>query len=156
MIGGNFHVEISFILWKYVWTWNDFRISTVSKFSLMRTDYTGFVFFRLALNLCKLGDARALENHWGIISAAKRVPLWNKHSCSSASPLLGSKSLNFSDLNPILLTCKRSTFHRCKDMIYIEFKTVSDAGEFINGNISELLTLLLCTIKKLGRFKDVH
>lgn len=26
-------------------------------------------------------------------------------------------------------------------MIYIEFKTVSDAGEFINGNISELLTL---------------
>lgn len=26
-------------------------------------------------------------------------------------------------------------------MIYIEFKIVSDAGEFINGNISELLTL---------------
>lgn len=75
------------------------------------------------------------------LSVQPRVPLWNKHSCSSASPLLGSKSLNFSDLNLILLTCKRSTFHRCKDMIYIEFKTVSDAGEFINGNISGPLTL---------------
>ena len=75
------------------------------------------------------------------LSVQPKESHFGTHSCSSASPLLGSKSLNFSDLNPILLTCKRSTFHRCKDMIYIEFKIVSDAGEFINGNISELLTL---------------
>ena len=60
----------------------------------MRTDYTGFVFFRLALNLCKVGDARALENHGGIISAAKRVPLWN--TVAALHPhYLGANHLTF-------------------------------------------------------------
>lgn len=86
------------------------------------------------------------QEHLGIIEELLSVQPKESHfgtnTVAALHPhYLGANHLTFLIWTPFLLTCKRSTFHRCKDMIYIEFKTVSDAGEFINGNISGPLTL---------------
>lgn len=114
----------------------------------MKTDDATRLSSPFVNELCRLGGAVAFRHHRGTITVAKRTLLWNNTVSLPALNLsyLGASHSAF--LNLILPIIKRGTFQRCRDKIYKEFKTVWNAEEFINGNMSGSVALsLLCDTK---------